>query len=116
MLFPLFPLNPQRLARLGSTPFAPFDTLLDCCDLLRGLLGGGRFLEGLLSRPLETVAPPPRIAETEECAQRACFLIAEVTVIHSVVIRATGSTAIAILRVVCTLSSSMLGMMLAAAG
>ena len=34
------------------------------------------------------------MAETEECAHRACFLIAEVTVIHSVVIRATGSTAI----------------------
>lgn len=34
------------------------------------------------------------MAETDECAHRACFLIAEVTVIHSVVIRATGSTAI----------------------
>ena len=34
------------------------------------------------------------MAETDECAHRECFLIAEVTVIHSVVIRATGSTAI----------------------
>ena len=34
------------------------------------------------------------MAETDECAHRACFLIAEVTVIHSVVIKATGSTAI----------------------
>lgn len=33
------------------------------------------------------------MAETEECAHLACFLIAEVTVIHSVVIRATASTA-----------------------
>jgi hypothetical protein len=36
---------------------------------------------------------PPRIAETEECAQRACLRMADVTVIHSVVIRETGSTA-----------------------
>ena len=34
------------------------------------------------------------MAETDECAHRACFLIAEVTVMHSVVIKATGSTAI----------------------
>jgi len=33
------------------------------------------------------------MAETEECAQRACFRMADVTVIHSVVIKATGSTA-----------------------
>lgn len=33
------------------------------------------------------------MAETEECAQRACFRIAEVTVIHSVITRATGLTA-----------------------
>ena len=38
------------------------------------------------------------MAETDECAHRACFLIAEVTVIHSVVIKATGSTAIDILE------------------
>ena len=35
----------------------------------------------------------PRIADTEECAQRACFRIADVTVIHSVTTRATGLTA-----------------------
>ena len=33
------------------------------------------------------------MAETEECAQRACFRIADVTVIHSVTTRATGLTA-----------------------
>lgn len=33
------------------------------------------------------------MAETEEWAQRACLRMAEVTMIHSVVIRATGSTA-----------------------
>ena len=39
---------------------------------------------------------PPSMAETDECAHLACFLIAEVTVIHSVVIKATGSIVIAI--------------------
>ena len=47
-----------------------------------------------LPLPLSRAPPPPRIAETEDCAHRACFLIADVAVIHSVVIRATGSTAI----------------------
>jgi hypothetical protein len=36
---------------------------------------------------------PPKIAETEECAHLACFRMADVTVMHSVVIKATGSTA-----------------------
>jgi hypothetical protein len=36
---------------------------------------------------------PPKIADTEECAHLACFRMADVTVIHSVVIKATGSTA-----------------------
>jgi hypothetical protein len=36
---------------------------------------------------------PPSMEETDECAHRACLRIAEVTVIHSVVIKATGSTA-----------------------
>ena len=31
--------------------------------------------------------------DTEECAQRACLRIADVIVMHSVVINATGSTA-----------------------
>ena len=33
------------------------------------------------------------MADTEECAHLACFRMADVTVIHSVVIKATGSTA-----------------------
>ena len=33
------------------------------------------------------------MADTEECAQRACFRMAEVTVIHSVTTSATGLTA-----------------------
>lgn len=42
---------------------------------------------------LEDILPPPRMAATDECAHRACFRMADVTVIHSVVIRATGSIA-----------------------
>lgn len=93
MLFPLFPLKPQRLARVSSFPLIAF----------RGRPCWGekaRFLSLFLgdrpkSRPLGG-APPPRIAETDDWAHRVCFLIAEVTVIHSVVIRATGSMAIEI--------------------
>lgn len=33
------------------------------------------------------------MAATEECAQRACFRMADVTVMHSVTTRATGLTA-----------------------
>jgi hypothetical protein len=40
--------------------------------------------------------PPPRIAETEEWAQRACFRIADVTVMHSVTTRLTASIAMVI--------------------
>lgn len=42
----------------------------------------------------DEVPPPPRIADTDEWAHRVCFLKADVTVIHSVLIRATGSIAI----------------------
>jgi len=38
-------------------------------------------------------AGPPKIAEMEDCAQRGCFRIADVTVTHSVTTNATGSTA-----------------------
>lgn len=41
---------------------------------------------------------PPRIAATDECAQRACLRIADVTVIHSVTTNATGLTATVIGR------------------
>lgn len=38
------------------------------------------------------------MAATEECAHRACFRIADVTVIHSVTTSATGLTATVIAR------------------
>jgi hypothetical protein len=36
---------------------------------------------------------PPRIAETDECGERACFWIADVMDMHSEMTRDTGSTA-----------------------
>jgi hypothetical protein len=39
---------------------------------------------------------PPSMADMEECAHRACLRMAEVTVMHSVMTSATGSTAIVI--------------------
>lgn len=96
MLFPFFPLRPQRLARLSSSPTAPVGILPACTNLVRAVVEVLSFCLGsrLISFPVAIEGPPPRMAETDECAHRACFLIAEVTVIHSVVIRATGSTAI----------------------
>ena len=99
MLFPFLPLRPHRLARLSSSPPAPLGTLPICagwpCVAPRLL---SFCLESrLISLPVAIAGPPPRIADTDECAHRACFLIADVTVIHSVVIRATGSTAMDIL-------------------
>lgn len=77
MLFPFFPLNPHRVEMLPSSSSAP---KLPAESILRSL--GGCL-----------VGPPPRMAETDECAQRACFRMADVTVIHSVTTRATGSMA-----------------------
>lgn len=96
MLFPFLPRRPQRLASVSSTPTAPLTIRSDClypaAELLSLALGTLP-----LSLPLGMADPPPRIAETDEWAHRACFLIAEVTVMHSVVIKATGSTAMDIL-------------------
>lgn len=96
MLFPFLPRRPHRLASVSSTPTAPFAIRSGClypaAELLSLALGTLP-----LSPLLGMAGPPPRIAETDEWAHRACFLIAEVTVMHSVVIKATGSTAMDIL-------------------
>ena len=96
ILFPFLPRRPHRLVRLSS-PFAsdppdiPFGGLFSSA---RELLSFGavdvpfRYEDGV----------PPRIAATEECAHLACLRMAEVTVMHSVVIKATGSTAMAALQ------------------
>ena len=92
MLLPFFPRIPQRFARVSSTLASPFNALLDgpCC--CRGL-SFFSFDFGALPTSCPGV-PPPKMADTDDWAHRLCFLIAEVTVIHSVIMRATGSTAI----------------------
>lgn len=103
-LFPFFPRKPQRLSTgfespsptLILRPIAPGPPSLP--PLLAGLTRGLMGLIGigeLLPVAAELLpAPPPRIAETELCAHRACLRIAEVTVIHSLTTKPTGSTAI----------------------
>jgi hypothetical protein len=66
-----------------------------------GAIFGGDVLDDLKAEDasrsyiLEELAPP-KIAATDECAHLACFRIDEVTVMHSVITRDTGSTAIGI--------------------
>lgn len=97
-LFPLLPRSPQRLAEASSSslvavvsfpsfPLAPFESL---CNPLS--------FWGVLDRRspcrYDEDNPPPKMAVTDACAHLACFLIADVTVMHSVLIKATGSIAI----------------------
>lgn len=96
MLFPFFPRNPHRPASptspfsSSSTPLAP--PLLPC-KLAAGLPDAGVDIP-LFGLPMSPdPPPPPRIAETDDCAHRAFFRIAEVTVMHSVVTSAIGSIA-----------------------
>jgi hypothetical protein len=85
MLFPFLPRSPQRVA--SCPPSASSPTAREARE------DGGRL-----------AAPPPRIADTEDWAQRACLRMADVTVIHSVMIRATGSMATLTARVAVGLS------------
>ena len=81
MLCPFLPRNPHLLARLTSSV------------TLRALGSLSPFGVSCL-RPSNLLdVPPPRIAATDEWAQRACLRMAEVTVMHSVTTKATGSTA-----------------------
>ena len=106
MLLPFLPRNPQRLAKLSSLPTTPFGTFNELSD--RSLVLDSVDLD-LISRPLDTVDAPPKMVETEECAHLECFRMAEVTVMHSVVMRATGSTAIATLEDWCILGPFVVG-------
>ena len=87
MLLPFCPLSPHLLATpTSSAPSAPRP------DEDGFILGRMRGFEG----PSWTeLGLPPRMEETEEWAQRACFRMADVTDIHSDMTRATGSTATA---------------------
>ena len=91
MLCPFFPRRPHLFASpLSSPSTAP-------CLLLSPLRVpcSSRGVEGLelCKLGLAGLEDPPRIAETEECAHRGFFRMADVTVMHSVVTKATGSTA-----------------------
>jgi hypothetical protein len=92
MLFPFLPRKPHLFARPPSSSGSINDgwalLLLVLLKSSPGVAGREPCLTGFDGLEL-----PPRIAETEECAQRACLRMAEVTVIHSVVIKVTGSTA-----------------------
>lgn len=97
-LFPFFPRSPHRLARLA---FSSSDALGTVSLAFPGSEMTGPFpprrlceLERCISFSCALEAPPPRMAATEDCDQRACLRIAEVIVIHSVVIKAMGSIAI----------------------
>lgn len=87
ILFPFFPLRPHL-------PASPISVPRSCSGPLRASPCVGEGATGvsypLLSNP---IPPPPRIADTEDCAHRAFLRIAEVTVIHSEMTRATGSIA-----------------------
>jgi len=93
MLFPFFPRSPHLFASPPSSPSASPVEVLFLFPLV--FPGSSRGVEGLELCKLGVMGLelPPKIADTEECAHRACLRMAEVTVIHSVVIKATGSTA-----------------------
>lgn len=88
MLAPFFPLSPHLPVR---NPSPSWDMLSDDSTLA---------WFAFLSVGVWRVAPPS-IAATEECAQRACLRIADVTVMHSVMTKAIGSIATAIGRPAC---------------
>lgn len=91
MLFPFFPRKPHLLASPPSSPSVT--TCLFLCPVRAPRSSPGVEGRELCKLGFVGVEFPPRIAETDECAQRGFFRIADVTVIHSVVIKATGSTA-----------------------
>jgi hypothetical protein len=78
MLLPFLPRRPHLLGTASSCSPA----LMMPCPVRSRRCTAGVLFEEL-----------PSIAATDECAQRACFRIADVTVMHSVTTRATGLTA-----------------------
>ena len=99
VLLPLRPRKPHLLAKLtssSSTEFRPSGV----ADRLvgSGMLGVLAFIafwlaERSISFSCNLPAPPPRIADLDDWEKRGFLRMAEVTVMHSVVMRATGSMA-----------------------
>jgi hypothetical protein len=91
ILLPFFPRRPHLFANPPSSPSGspePFLSPLRLPSSSLGVEGREPCRLGLVGTEL-----PPNIVDTEECAHRGFFRMADVTVIHSVVIKATGSTA-----------------------
>lgn len=79
MLLPFLPRKPHRFSRPAS-----WVALLASLPPRRAGLGGLRSTGFGL---------PPRMADTDECGDRACFCMAEVMEMHSDITREIGSTA-----------------------
>lgn len=87
MLLPFWPRRPQRLlTAMASEPLSSPPVAA------RGLLALPLGAE-LGEASCRGLGLPPRIAETEECGERACFCIAEVIDMHSDMTSEIGSTA-----------------------
>jgi hypothetical protein len=89
ILFPFLPLSPHRLCTASSCSLPALMTPWPA----RSRFG----MMGVLC------VEAPRIAVTDECAQRVCLRIADVTVMHSVTTSATGLTATEMGRPCCAL-------------
>lgn len=86
MLLPFLPRSPHRPAR-ASSPEPSFMLAAFPSPFSMRCIASG------------FAAPPPKMADTEDWAQRACLRMAEVTVMHSVTTSATGSIEADIARV-----------------
>ena len=86
ILLPFFPRRPHRFAVPKSaalSPVRPAGAPL-FARLLRAGFGGPSWI---------WFGVPPRMADTEECGDRACFWKADVMDMHSDITKETGSTA-----------------------
>ena len=83
MLLPFLPLSPHLLPMPASLVPSP--------DMLPVEIRGPRS-EGLGGMRRTGLGAPPRMAETDEWEDRACFWMVEVIAMHSEMTRETGST------------------------
>lgn len=100
MLFPFFPLRPQRLAARSPEPSRRGSADIDL-RLRRGPGLGGRM--GV------RFGLPPRIAATDRLGERACLCSADVIEMHSDMTKDTGSTATETGRLLYCIREEMMG-------
>lgn len=84
MLRPLFPRRPHRLAEAASCKLSALRALPVAFGPLGVAFVGPKYIG---------FGFPPRMADTEECGERACLCSADVMDMHSDMTRDTGSTA-----------------------